>query len=95
MPWKVVKVKGKKGGKGGYKVKNTETGKTYSKKPMTKAMAKRQLGALYALAKESVEQRLDLAFGLIVEEKLTYQARKESPGSAVYQRYPSLRKEKQ
>lgn len=69
MPWKVVKVKGKKGGKGGYKVKNTETGKTYSKKPMTKAMAKRQLGALYALAKESVEHKLDLAFGLIMENQ--------------------------
>ncbi|APC46290.1 hypothetical protein HWB05_gp028 [Streptomyces phage BRock] len=31
----------------GYKVRNKETGKTYSKKPQTKAMAERQLRAIH------------------------------------------------
>lgn len=92
MPWKVVKVKGKKGGKGGYKVKNTDTGKTYSKKPMTKTKAQAQKRALYALAKEDVEFKLNDAFGLIIERELTYRARENLPDSAfVYpkeRRYP-------
>lgn len=40
MPFKVQKVKG------GYKVKNTDTGKTYSKKPIPKTKAKKQLKAI-------------------------------------------------
>jgi hypothetical protein len=40
MPFAVVKVKG------GYKVKNMDSGKYYSLKPLTKEMAHRQLVAL-------------------------------------------------
>tara|TARA_Y100000361_G_scaffold49298_1_gene42812 strand:- start:1397 stop:1537 length:141 start_codon:yes stop_codon:yes gene_type:complete len=40
MPYKVAKVKN------GYKVKNTTSGKTYSKKPQTKKMATKQLAAI-------------------------------------------------
>jgi hypothetical protein len=47
MPWSVVK------SGSGYKVRNKDTGKTYSKKSMTKEKANRQLRALYANVKES------------------------------------------
>lgn len=40
MPYKVVKVKG------GYKVQNADSGKYYSIKPLTLAVAKKQLLAL-------------------------------------------------
>lgn len=42
MPYDVKKVKG------GYKVVNKETGKTYSKKPQSKATAEAQRRAMYA-----------------------------------------------
>lgn len=42
MPYTTKKVKG------GYKVANKDTGKTYSKKPQTKAKADAQLRAIYA-----------------------------------------------
>lgn len=52
MPYGLKKVSG------GYKVGNKHSGKTYSKAPQTKAMAKRQLAALYANTKdESVFER--------------------------------------
>lgn len=56
MPWKVDKVDG------GYKVRNKKTGKTYSKKPMSKEKAKKQQAAMYANTNESIEQRLDRIF---------------------------------
>lgn len=40
MPYKILKVKG------GYKIKNMDSGKFYSSKPLTKEMAHRQLLAL-------------------------------------------------
>jgi hypothetical protein len=42
MPYKVVKVP-----KNGFKVKNIETGKTYSKKGLPLATAKKQMRAIY------------------------------------------------
>jgi hypothetical protein len=42
MPYKIVK------SGSGYKVKNKETGKTYSKEPMSKAKAQAQMRAMYA-----------------------------------------------
>jgi hypothetical protein len=42
MPYKIAKVKG------GYKVKNKDTGRTYAKKPQTKEKAKSQLRAIFA-----------------------------------------------
>ena len=47
MPWNIVK------SGSGYKVRNKDTGKTYSKKPMPKARAKKQLAAMYANYHES------------------------------------------
>lgn len=47
MPYRIKKVKG------GYKVSNKETGKTYSKKPMSKAKAKKQMAAMYVNMNES------------------------------------------
>jgi uncharacterized RDD family membrane protein YckC len=49
MPYIIKKVKN------GYKVANKETGKTYSKKPMTKEQAKKQMAAMYANMNESYE----------------------------------------
>lgn len=40
MPFKILKLKG------GYKVQNKDTKKTYSKKPLTKTKAQKQLIAL-------------------------------------------------
>jgi len=40
MPYKLVELKG------GYKVQNKDTKKTYSKKPLTKTKAQKQLIAL-------------------------------------------------
>ena len=40
MPFAIVKLKG------GYKVQNKDTKKTYSKKPLTKTTARKQLIAL-------------------------------------------------
>lgn len=51
MPWNIAK------SGSGYKVRNKETGKTYSKKPMTKSKAKKQLAAMYANYNESVFER--------------------------------------
>lgn len=58
MPYGIKKVKG------GFKVHNKKTGKTYAKKPQTKKMAKKQMAALYANANpknESLERRIDSA----------------------------------
>lgn len=60
MPWGI-----KKSGSG-FKVENKSTGKTYSKKPMTKEKATKQLAALHINANESLERRIDAA----VEEYL-------------------------
>jgi hypothetical protein len=46
MPYELRKVKG------GYKTGRKGQGKTYSKKPQSKAMAKKQLRALYANTKD-------------------------------------------
>lgn len=55
MPWNLSK------SDGGYKVRNKGTGKTYSKKPMTKEKAKKQMAAMYANYNEStIAKRLDL-----------------------------------
>ena len=51
MPWNIAK------SGSGYKVRNKETGKTYSKKPMAKSKAKKQLAAMYANYNESVFER--------------------------------------
>jgi hypothetical protein len=40
----------------GYKVTNKNTGKTYSKKPQTKAKANKQLAALHINTNESFDQ---------------------------------------
>jgi hypothetical protein len=40
----------------GYKVTNKKTGKTYSKKPMSKEKAKKQIAALHINTNESFEQ---------------------------------------
>lgn len=62
MPWNIAK------SGSGYKVRNKETGKTYSKKPLTKEKAKKQMAAMYANYNESViAKRLD-----IVLEQLMY-----------------------
>lgn len=62
MPWNIAK------SGSGYKVRNKETGKTYSKKPMTKEKAKKQMAAMYANYNESrLAKRLD-----ILLEKLMY-----------------------
>lgn len=54
MPYKVAK------SGSGYKVKNKNTGKTYSKKPLTKKKAEAQMRALYANTKEeSFETKLN------------------------------------
>ena len=51
MPFTIKVVKSKVGTrrirKRGYKVVNTNTGKQFSKRPLSKAMATRQLRALY------------------------------------------------
>lgn len=47
MPFKVVKIKND-----GFKVKNKETGKTYSKKGLTKEKAIKQMKALYLNVKK-------------------------------------------
>lgn len=62
MPWNIAK------SGSGYKVRNKETGKTYSKKPMTKSKAQKQLAAMYANYNESAFER-QLR---IVLEQLTY-----------------------
>lgn len=46
MPYVVVPVKG------GFQVTNLITGKRYSKKPLTKEMAEKQMRALYIHAKD-------------------------------------------
>lgn len=46
MPYAIVKVRG------GYKVKNMESGKFYSSKPQTKEMAHRQLLVLLIRTKD-------------------------------------------
>ena len=46
MPYAIVKVRG------GYKVKNMDSGKFYSSKPQTKEMARKQLLALLIHAKD-------------------------------------------
>ncbi len=51
MPYKV-----RKSGKG-YKVANKETGKTYSKKPLSKEKADAQMRAIYANTNESVDYK--------------------------------------
>jgi len=51
MPWGISK------SGSGYKVRNKETGKTYSKKPMSKAKAKKQMAAMYANYHESYFQK--------------------------------------
>jgi hypothetical protein len=53
MPYKVSK------SGGGYKVKNKKSGKTYSKKPMSKEKAKKQMAAIYANTNESILHRID------------------------------------
>lgn len=53
MPYKIAK------SGSGYKVKNKNSGKTYSGKPMTKAKAKKQMAAIYANTDESFNRRLD------------------------------------
>lgn len=54
MPYKVVK------SGSGFKVKNKDSGKTYSKKPLTKEKAKKQMAALYIhTADESFNKKLD------------------------------------
>lgn len=47
MPYKIAKVP-----KDGFKVKNIETGKTYSKKGLTKEKAIKQMKALYLHVKK-------------------------------------------
>ena len=47
MPYKLQKVKG------GYKVVSKNTGRTHSRKPMTKAKATAQLRALYANVRDA------------------------------------------
>jgi hypothetical protein len=46
MPYKLLKLKG-----GKFKVQNKDTLKTYSKKPMTKEKATKQMSALYLYMK--------------------------------------------
>jgi hypothetical protein len=46
MPYKIIKVKG------GYKNKNLSTGKTYSKKPMTKKNVEKQMVILKRFEKK-------------------------------------------
>lgn len=58
MPYKISKVKG------GYKVKNKKTGKSYSKKPMSKEKAEAQQRAIYANTNESFEKRLNIILEL-------------------------------
>ena len=53
MPWHVVK------SGNGYKVKNKKTGKTYSKKPMSKKKAEAQLKAIYVNTNEALDRALD------------------------------------
>jgi hypothetical protein len=50
MPYKVAK------SGSGYKVKNKDTGKTYSKKPLSKKRAEAQMRAIYANTNESAEK---------------------------------------
>lgn len=52
MPYEVVK------SGSGYKVKNKESGKTYSDEPMSKEKAEAQKRALYANTNESKEHPL-------------------------------------
>lgn len=63
MPYDVSKVKG------GYKVRNKKTGKTYSKKPMSKEKAKDQMAAIYANTEESVPLFARLVEGPISDEE--------------------------
>jgi hypothetical protein len=53
MPYHIVK------SGSGYKVSNKNSGKTYSKKPMSKSKAKKQLAALHINTNESMEARID------------------------------------
>lgn len=46
---------------GGYKVTNKDSGKTYSKKPLSKAKANAQMRAIYANTDEAFNCRLDRA----------------------------------
>lgn len=62
MPWNIAK------SGNGYKVRNKETGKTYSKKPLSKEKANKQMAAIYANYNESYfAEKLD-----IILERLTY-----------------------
>lgn len=57
MPYEITKVKG------GFKVRNKNTGKTYSKKPMTKEKAQKQMAAMYAnMPNEEYTKKLDRIF---------------------------------
>lgn len=70
MPYKVAK------SGSGYRVKNKNTGKTYSKKPQSKAKATAQLKALYANCDEarkyqkskSLSEKLDMIGKKVIDE---------------------------
>ena len=56
MPFQTIKVKG------GYKNKNTDTGKLYSNKPMTKVNADKQLAILKRTEKYEKKKKIKLFF---------------------------------
>jgi hypothetical protein len=61
MPYKVTK------SGSGYKVKNKESGKTYSKKPLSKKKAEDQAKAIYANTNESLIKRIDAALDSLIK----------------------------
>lgn len=61
MPYKIKKFDG------GYKVVTPNHPQGFSKKPMSKERAKRQLAAIKANAKESFERKLDQILDCIFE----------------------------